>query len=227
MGLFDIFNKKKAIDWTAKSISELESVINAKDYPSDDDRQFCIMNYVHKIIEMPKSQGGFGGSKEYISSPMILASLKSSIEKWGIHVKRFPNGRSVINNFVLEFVKNYIEHNFPKPINSYCLKKITATLLGECSDDEEERHDAVSLKILIEQSNGDLYTRGLYEKYGDYKFFIALQLQDEDFHKEFPVFRRNSDGSFSNERLSVADIADLDAEDVEAFIGDCIDSSKK
>ena len=221
MGLFDIF-KKKTIDWTAKTISELETVINKQEYPSEDDKQFCIMNYIHKIIESPKSVGGFGGSKEYISANSTLLLIKKSVEYWGIHMKSFPNGRKVINNYILHFIKNYIAHDFVKPINPECLKYLIDALSKENSEDEEERKESVLLKVLIQNENSELYTAGLYNKFGSYKMFIAIELQNDDFLAEYPVYERDRQGNWTDERLSVADVADIAPEDVEAFIGDSI-----
>lgn len=222
MGLFDVFKKKKPIDWSTKSIKELEGVIQSKSYPSDDDKQFCIMTYINKLVTSSTAIGGFNANASFLSDTKARFYLKLSIERLGIYTTTNSYGQLHIQNYILCFVKNYIANKLPSPISPDYLKEIMTWFKVFSSDDEFDPNDEVLIKQLIADSTSALYSPGLYTKFGSYKFFIAINLCSSKFVEDHCLFRKDAQGNFTDEHLSVIDIIDMDPDSVEQFIDNSI-----
>ncbi|MDE5788892.1 MAG: hypothetical protein K2H78_00590 [Clostridia bacterium] len=236
-----LFKKRKTLRETAKelyltkSLQELsamigDGLINKTQPATVEEKSALVDAYLEKLVSTDVSDGGFGCKNIPAAMSVISQSddFSWSIFQNGIHKRKSSFGCEVIENFRLEFLKNYILAGNTKPV-----QKDWFNLIFKVYDDTqvENTSNGMLTKNNLEDIKSPIYNKWVYEGNDSdfilYKIKVAISFCDSNFVKRYGLVKggaaeKTTSDFVENAYITFDDIVKFNSKyEVENFLNDC------
>lgn len=237
-----LFKKKKSFKelikekYMAKSLQELTAIIGGglkdKSEPVSIDEKFWLAGvYVEKLIVANISEGGFG-YKDSVAAANVVSltdAFSGSVYEYGIYKRMGNFGGEIIQNYRLEFLKNYLLVGNTKPIQSDW-----ARLIFKIYDDTQEGNTAngTLTQDNLKDIDCPLYNPWVYSGEDSeciiYKIKVAILFCDDDFVKRYGLIKGGKSAgksivdTISDDYITFKDVTAYNSKyEIENFLNDC------
>lgn len=237
-----LFKKKKSFKeltiekYRAKSLQELTVIIGGglkdKSEPASIDEKFWLANvYIEKLIGSDVADGGFGYMDNSAALNVVSSTdaFSESIYEYGIYKRKGSFGGEVIQNYRLEFLKNYLSAGNIKPIQTDW-----ARLIFKVYDDtiEENTANGMLTQDNLKDIDSPIYNPWVYSGEDSecilYKIKVAILFCDDDFVKRYGLIKGGKSSgksiidTISDDYITFKDVTAYNSKyEIENFLNDC------